>query len=102
MWLSAAFAVVGGIVRDGDKPALCHRLGIQARALLLHRTIGAADNQGGMFFRAIDVFRKIKVSNQSDPESIIERDLLVSDVWALRKGFVPSKRIGSRGRVGGK
>lgn len=102
MRLPAAFAVVGGIVRHGDKTALRHSLRIQACALLLHCTIGPADNNSWMFFRAVEVLRQIEVSDQSDTQSIIERDLLVNDIRALREGLVPNQRIGGRGRVGRK
>ena len=48
MRLAAAFAHVGRIVGDGDEAALGHRLGIEARRLLLHRAVRAANHECGM------------------------------------------------------
>src|SRR5205814_7740062 len=56
MRLAATLAVVRGIVRDGHKAALCHRLRIQPRALFFHRAIRTANHDRGIFFRTVDIF----------------------------------------------
>src|SRR6187431_1398797 len=53
MRLAATLAVIGRIMGDGDKAPLGHRLGIQACALLLYRTIRPADYESGMLFRTV-------------------------------------------------
>ena len=53
-----------------------------------------------MLFGTIDIFRDIKVRDQIDPQPIIEGDLLVDHLVALRKRLVPGELVSRMRHVG--
>lgn len=89
--LTTAFPGIRRIEGQRDESPLGHRLCIQARHLFLHGTKRTADGQRWRS-PASAVLRQVQVSGERDAVPVPERDLLMIDSVALRKGFVPFLR----------
>lgn len=93
--LTAAFAGVGRIERQGDETAFGHRLRIQAGRLFLHRAEGATHRDRRQL--AAGVLRLVQVGRQRDAVAVLERYLPVLDPVALWEHLVPV--LGQRHRL---
>ena len=85
--LSAALAGAGRIEGNGEIAILRHLLGIQPGGLLLHRTEGAADGNGGQF--TFCILWRIQIRCQHDAVAVVEGHLSVVNLVAFRKHLVP-------------
>jgi hypothetical protein len=61
--LAAAFALIGGIIGQGNKTLLGKMLGIKAGSLLLHATEGMSDHDGRVLLACIEAGRLEEVAD---------------------------------------
>ena len=85
--LSRRFARVGRIKRDGQESALCKRLRVEPRRLLLHRSERSRDRNRRKTPSC--AFGLVHVRRERDAEAVLERRLAMFDLVRLRERLVP-------------
>ena len=88
--LSAAFARERGVEGEGQEATLGQGLGVEAGCLFLDSAEGAADGDGGQLARG--VLGDVEVGGKGDAVAVVEGDLRMIHLVALREHLVPLLR----------